>query len=1150
MINNILTKIFIAIAALALLPGCTDEVLNYGGVDAEGMTEVTLDIDFMPMAESDLKSRATDAVKGDCMKDINDLCVVVFNNDTEGTLNQIFELNDPSAYEETEVERTDGDAADGNIAGEVITKRRKLNIKLEAGKTFYIYAVANLKGGTKNALQNITTRGQFKAIRATWDATANQYGVNSEMAGYFTDGFREGRQISTKTYGQESPVNIRSAMTLHCWLRRLASKVTVSFDATDLDPNTSIYIKEIRVHDIAYDCALLEKNTPDVKKDGQSLTDQPGGLVAKARNTQVIQFSDLTTPTRWPRLTSGRVTLDDFQNTNQYGHANDHYSLFFYENMQGEGESKLQDSGTNIDDTGEVSDNIPDGKVDTPDSVEPDNPHYKDAKPAGTYVEVTAYYVSEAPGNEGRGNIVYRFMLGKDVTNNYDAERNYHYKLTLAFHGWANDFDWHIEYTQPRNEISIPNPYYISYGYNESLELPISVMGEVEWVKARVLRNDWWPSVLWEDVELTDGYHLDRSLVYFNQEDVDSVETFRREYKTKIDANPWYTANPSRRPFIAIDGNQVRNEGVAFGFLSLKRPHGNIIGRNDITVAAGATDLVYTADWKERLLGVRYYKCDQQGEFESDDNDGVYRIKIDRGIGSSPSKTTMYLPLYTRQKNLYKTTGYTGSNPYTTGQRRAQVLYSFKFKDRATPVDTLIDIVQVTRMENPKGVWRRYNNDRPFKVVLKVRVGQNSEDFRNLRSRGPWSAEVESGNDWILLNGGRRKIYGGDDTNITFSYRPAGTLLDETKTRCGVILVKYHNYSCVHRIFVRQGYAPIKIHDSSPVEWYSFNMISKTEKAPSPLDEGSMFKYSNWRQPIAASNNNDVMSYNSLTPWDFRNRENDRLEIVGGQPTRWDEIDTSNTIDKGVPAWTDDGSETFEFDGNRVALMSIKNITLLREGETTDDDNDVTVRNAYGVCYGDEATETKTILSEAFGYQSIESGGTPETETYGMRGCFAYNRLDGRQIFFPIGRSGYGQRKAGQQNMCYATEEDRLAHPTWAPLEQRFGWGYREMGHGVLRYAAGRISEMIVEDNNARKQPLFYDLYRREGAIYWANAMDDYDTENPGSEHLNRTALDINYFTYDFNALGTEPFFGYKNPDYKSSNACFIRLVSYGRITE
>ena len=33
----------------------------------------------------------------------------------------------------------------------------------------------------------------------------------------------------------------------------------------------------------------------------------------------------------------------------------------------------------------------------------------------------------------------------RDVTTDYNATRNTHYKLTLKFKGYGNDADWHIE---------------------------------------------------------------------------------------------------------------------------------------------------------------------------------------------------------------------------------------------------------------------------------------------------------------------------------------------------------------------------------------------------------------------------------------------------------------------------------------------------------------------------------------------------------------------------------------------------------------------------------------------------------------------------------------------------------------------------------
>ena len=102
---------------------------------------------------------------------------------------------------------------------------------------------------------------------------------------------------------------------------------------------------------------------------------------------------------------------------------------------------------------------------------------WKDHKPYGTYVEVEGYYVSKNPQNPGDGPIKFRFMLGKDIATDYNAERNHHYKLTLMFKGYGNDADWHIEYEEPKG-IVVPDPYYIYYLYDQTMTLPIKVVGK------------------------------------------------------------------------------------------------------------------------------------------------------------------------------------------------------------------------------------------------------------------------------------------------------------------------------------------------------------------------------------------------------------------------------------------------------------------------------------------------------------------------------------------------------------------------------------------------------------------------------------------------------------------------------------------------
>ena len=92
----------------------------------------------------------------------------------------------------------------------------------------------------------------------------------------------------------------------------------------------------------------------------------------------------------------------------------------------------------------------------------------------------------------GAGPIKFRFMLGQDVTTDYNATRNTHYKLTLKFKGYGNDADWHIEYEEP-SDIYVSTPQYISYLYNKSMNVTLKVVGEIKpnsTLDAKILGKD------------------------------------------------------------------------------------------------------------------------------------------------------------------------------------------------------------------------------------------------------------------------------------------------------------------------------------------------------------------------------------------------------------------------------------------------------------------------------------------------------------------------------------------------------------------------------------------------------------------------------------------------------------------------------------
>ena len=50
------------------------------------------------------------------------------------------------------------------------------------------------------------------------------------------------------------------------------------------------------------------------------------------------------------------------------------------------------------------------------------------------------------------------------------------------------------------------------------------------------------------------------------------------------------------------------------------------------------------------------------------------------------------------------------------------------------------------------------------------------------------------------------------------------------------------------------------------------------------------------------------------------------------------------------------------------------------------------IEQGFGVLYGDDATEVLDDIDEVYGYDYDQSG------SYGMRGCFVYNRKTGKNL--------------------------------------------------------------------------------------------------------------------------------------------------------
>lgn len=1018
---------------IATVTSCYDEFMKQEFI-GEGKASISATLDFKPMSSALSRTRAA----GDALKDISSLHVLLYNKDK--TLIDKWKIE---GYSESDENRTDKDA-EANPNGEhhtaeTTTKRAtfKLPKEIDFGK-YYMYAVANIPDLLTNSAYSeaIQTVDGLKNIPLTWNS--GNVANNGQMIGFFTKS-----SAPALSADDESLIVNEKSVKLHAWLRRAASKVTVAFDGSKLKEGVFIYLQSVQIKDIPSQCYLGKEN--NVGKEGYTLAvpengpDMIDGEIITYHEGDKAEDFEYGEGCADHRVTVGSPHFGSHDETAP--------ALYFYENMQGAGDN-MPDKRQDADNNGILD--FP-GLPDKPEKY----PNYrpKDAVPYGTYIEVHAHYISNNSERLGSGHIIYRFMLGQDVKKDYNAKRNCHYKLTLKFKNFANEADWHIEYEEPEPGVMTPEPYYISYLYNHSMMYPIKVNTggrKIEYIKAEILENNWAP------------------------------------YNASSDI--YYTGAPNG---VAAPWN---------GFLSLHKTTETVLYENII----GSNEQYYNTVPKR---GEREYKdfVLPEGitskEFTTDVShpDDKYRVEKHP---TEANTYNIYIPMYTRAKQMISTTGYTGNNPYVAYQRKARVKITTKLEGLDKIFENEVPIYQVRRVVNPKGIYRSLKNNKSFHVVLKRLPRENDQMFKTFQSEGQWKAYVvkETNGKGITLSVTDPKttelkddpeygkaIYGKTGSVIDFNVNFEQSSDNPSENRYAIIRVEYHNYTCQHLIFVRQGDEPDDL-VAGGVKWYAMNMKTTSELASNPLDEGSLFKFGNWSHPIdALSNKNPFEPWINVTPGDFKVYPEDGLtNAATGDKMEWTDIIQSNT--------TNDGFGNPQMANARVATGA--DFWELRNSY---------IEQGYGVLYGDDATETADDIVEVYGYdyEHNKSG-------RGMRGCFAYNRETGKNLFFPIGASGYGHRKQSYTGT----------------------WGDPETLNGVLRYAAGRtqLYPSPVE------RPLFYDIYKRPGGIYWLNAEipQNYFTPTDGVS----LGWDINYFSFDFNFIS-------KGNLIRSdgSDACFVRCV-------
>lgn len=1104
--------VFVAAVLATTFFGCVDELPLPDTAIGEGEARVTATVSFNPLVSAlDRKSRAT---AGNALKNINTLTVVVY--DKQKRLYKIFynaQLNPKVDIDGNEDMPQDSAKYEHDRAEETTAKATvTFPEALPFGK-YYIYAIANVDEKYINTF-SVSDPEKLKKISYQWNS--DNITANGQMFGYFTN------KDDEQSYGFDAPVSIvnNTHTELHAWVKRLASKVTVVYDGSGLHQGVTVYIHKVTIKDIPEYCTLGEFNSPhntdSLIADGESIyyayNENVDGMVDSDLYPDVSQFEHWM-PIRKAYKPKGAFTIGADNDTVYHSEAA--HALYFYENMQGNYEGQAAYDKRQFADS--VGSNI----------NKPGQPGYKDNIRYGTYIEVEGFYDSNNPLNISSGKIKYRFMLGKNTTFNYNAERNYHYKLTLKFKGWANQPDWHIDYEQEDPSVNVPKQYYVSYLYNHKSMFPVRLIGDVTDFKVEIVENNWAP------YDSTQVDSVPPALVG-NASDYLSFKWNKWAYVCT--ENGWNKDEDKNGGYF----NGVRSPWL--GFLSLTVPYDSETAQLPTNLFDDPINNFYSSFSQNYLK--QYYEASGDkgwGTFKNDIpqnkrtfiENGVITASHNSGnnafeITEAPDKSkTVKFPLWTRPKTMIYISGFTGNNPYDTYQRKAKLKVTAKFHREAkgdTTITKYVPIYQVRRVVNPKAVWRKWDAKDRFHVVLMRREDPKPETkYKAFESDGEWRASISVGNsEFIELQPGQgarsegRYIYGNTGSNIDFYIKFNG-VGSADNTACALVEVEYHGFTCKHTIFVRQGYNRALAIDDTGTKWSSFSLYScgNGEKnaagrynavvTANPIALGTFFKRGNLKRGVLIDNNN---TYSPLKPIGEGS-----FDLSNGESLPWDSIK---------------GDISADFSGWGRLEATVNGVKREYRLPTYDEFKALMQHDfGFGIMYGDGADETQSDPSIAHGFQ--DAGNETKESEKGMRGVIIYNKSNANQIFFPVGKNGIGRR-------TIAALPDDKNYP-----------GYLRYGGVWWLLDVTRFNEYAVEANGGvaapegkptvanRLRPIPYNMPASPGAIYWIDKMVG-----------KAPAWDMNYFDmnvnqYDEAVLGS---------GHGGGDALPIKMIYVGDIKE
>ena len=1044
-IYRLLSLASVCMGMLAAVSCVQMEIEEYPEI-GEGVSDVRFDVEFRPLDSVDPATRTA----GDAVKHINSVHVVVYK--TDGTLfhNKSFADVNTSEQNTSGITLTPPDGSSG--FAEATYCRASFDLQLPLGE-YRIYAIANY---TPTEAQ-MASEEALKAISFTWNTNVAK---NNAMFGYFTNGDQ-----SVPSYDSSKPAGNRFAaptiridrsnLTLHAWVRRIVSKVTVGFDGSDLNENVYIYIHSVQIKDIPSSVSLGLDNKPSsgMIANGEKVLYRPSSSAVNTAGLRVTK--GVPTGISMGGTNAEGTIMDNSSNSGGVHHEASSNSLFLFENLQGNTatlKGKWQDSGDSFDSDGNIT-GSQDGAIDHPDGGTSGTIDFKDGVANGSYIEVKAYYVNKTSTNASQGEIVYRFMLGKDVDRNCDVERSNHYKVTLRFIKDANNVDWHISYTPENPEISVPSPMYISYLHGEKLDIPVVVRGaRVLNFKAQIIENNWF-------YEGHPAIHTDNNLIY---------NGFLSFVKPDVNGNIAGTATWRKSDFEATD-ESTDSKVPAF----------------KVTSPEGKQEYHYTVPvWTRHL---------QQGQGFSGNNAYIHKERT-----AKVKFTAVVEDAKGEQKTIEET--------ITVIQVKRVVNPAGVWRPANSTKEFHIvqmesDAVSTATNATPDQAvsFRPTVSDGPWAAEIIegadwVRISKTNGNYNNT------------------------KLEGSTGTHVDFYYKPS-SVNSTGETRCGVIRITYHNNTCVHYVFVSHGLSPVAMGSTKTKwHMTNLHCQGKEEATPLHEGSMFRYKNTyaailaenNYRPDIKTGYGygpfKPIANYSYTTEtgayW--------TKEDTGGTVAGAREWPLSND---GYPTSTGSLEDEYTLRINRDdynftnAISNASIATAAQWNELVD------LERYFGVLYGENSTETKTTADDAYEFPFVGVDGShtnrnsiPYNYDKGMRGMFVWDRagLAGRSsaignghVFFPIGATGHGHR---------------LHFPDWNSSDNTAIQPYEKIGE--LKYAT--MSEPLGDTKRPLLDDLYLSPGAIYWCKNWINNTNSVDDE-PGYTQYGQNAQDINYHTYDFN---------------------------------